>query len=126
MQTRREYAASLGLAIAGARGKFSNEAKAAIAKAEAEGTVFADSPSNKPAPVEAQDKPEVKRDPRVADYLFPSDFRYPEAEYKALDSVGGKTYGMRECCNTCRVSLTNHTCDTPTIHGNIVVTIERR
>lgn len=39
MTTRREYAISLGLASPG-RGRMSREANAAIAKAEAEGTVF--------------------------------------------------------------------------------------
>ena len=43
MQTKREYAASLGLAIAGARGRMSREAHEAIALAEANGTKFADS-----------------------------------------------------------------------------------
>lgn len=40
--TRRAYAASLGLAKEGARGRMSAEAHAAIAKAEAEGKVFSD------------------------------------------------------------------------------------
>lgn len=42
MQTKREYAAKLGLAIAGARGRMSREAHEAIAKAEAEGVQFSD------------------------------------------------------------------------------------
>lgn len=41
MQTKREYLVSLGLAKAG-RGRFSGEAKAALAKAESEGVVFSD------------------------------------------------------------------------------------
>lgn len=40
--TRRAYAASLGLAKEGARGRMSAEAHAAIAKAEGEGKVFSD------------------------------------------------------------------------------------
>lgn len=40
--TRRAYAASLGLAKEGARGRMSADAHAAIAKAEAEGKVFSD------------------------------------------------------------------------------------
>jgi hypothetical protein len=40
--TKRDYAASLGLAVAGARGRLSREAHDAIAKAEANGMVFDD------------------------------------------------------------------------------------
>lgn len=42
MGTKREYAASLGLAVAGARGRLSREAHAAITKAESEGMTFSD------------------------------------------------------------------------------------
>lgn len=42
LQTRREYAASLGLAKAGARGRLSREANAAIEKAMSEGVEFSD------------------------------------------------------------------------------------
>jgi hypothetical protein len=41
MATKREYLVGLGLAKPG-RGRFSADAKAALAKAEAEGTVFSD------------------------------------------------------------------------------------
>lgn len=130
MQTRREYAASLGLAKAGARGKFSNEAKAAIAKAEAEGMRFADSSTAPKAtgnPTGTSDAPEVlgKTDPRDSAYILPSDYRFPEDEYRARGPKG-ETYGMRECCNACGVSLLNHACNEPTIHGNIPITIVRR
>ena len=56
MQTRREYAATLGLAKLGVRGRMSREAYAAIEAAEAAGTVFADTGvvrTNKPAAVKA-------------------------------------------------------------------------
>lgn len=42
MQSKREYAASLGLAKLGARGKLSKEAHAAINKAIADGVNFSD------------------------------------------------------------------------------------
>lgn len=120
MQTKREYLASLGLAIAGSRGKFSNAGKEALVKAYAEGMSFSD--DNKPVkPVkptgEATAKPTAKPDPRVTDYLFPSDFRFPEDEYKAVEVGGKRVFSMRECCNLCRVSLTNHFCDAPTVLG---------
>lgn len=131
MQTKREYAASLGLAKAGARGKFSNAAKEAIAKAEAEGMKFSDtSTAPKPAPTGGE-TPAAPAPTKPGDsaYLSPADFRYPEAEYVAVarDANGKRIlHGMRECCNTCKVSLTNHMCNTPTIHGNVVVKIEKR
>jgi len=127
MQTKREYLVTLGLAKPG-RGKFSNDAKAALAKAEGEGVKFKDvtpgAPVRTASPTGETKAPEPAK---AADslYVCPSDFRFPEAEYKAVGS-DGKTYGMRECCNTCRVSLTNHFCDSPTIHGNMVVHIRKR
>lgn len=129
MQTKREYAASLGLAIAGARGKFSKAAVEAIAKAEAEGMKFADSSTgaSKPAVV-GKTKVERSADTGVnSPYIQPSDFRFPESEYRAVGFVDGKrvVYGMRECCNTCRVSLVNHMCNAPSVYNNVAVVIER-
>lgn len=130
LETRRDYLVRLGLAKPG-RGKFSNVAKDALAKADESGVEFLDGPSpkgNGSGPILSTapkaDKPEPVT-PVNSLYVSPSDFRYPEAEYKAV-GTDGKTYGMRECCNTCRVSLTNHACNTPTIHGNMVVHIRER
>lgn len=129
MQSKRDYLVSLGLAKPG-RGKFSNAAKKVLAKAEAEGMKFADmTPPKKPRPEISTGKTETgnpvrETSPGESPYIFPSDFRFPEAEYKAV-GADGKTYSMRECCNTCRVSLTNHVCETPTIHGNMTVNIRR-
>lgn len=50
MQTRKEYAVSLGLASPG-RGRMSKEAHEAIRAAEAEGMVFADKASPKPVEI---------------------------------------------------------------------------
>ena len=126
MQSKRDYAASLGLAIAGARGKFSNAAKEAIAKAESEGMKFSDStgPTKDAGPQRSAPQTKTAATPPagVSDYIFPSDFRFPEGEYKAVGS-DGKTYGMREVCNNCRVSLVNHMCDSPVIYGDVTVHI---
>lgn len=131
MQTKREYLVGLGLAKPG-RGKFSNDGKAAIAKAEAEGMKFSDTATGAPAPkpVKTDDKPAepVKADPRESAYILPSDFRFPMGEYVAFsrDENGKRVmHSLAECCNTCRVSLTNHACNTPTIHNYVPVTIER-
>lgn len=129
MQSKREYLVGLGLAKPG-RGKFSNAAKEALAKAEAEGMKFSDNsvpairPTEKPTGNSDEPAAPVRIDPRESAYIFPSDFRFPEAEYKAV-GTDGKTYSMRECCNTCMVSLTNHACNSPTIHGNMVVHIRK-
>lgn len=122
MQTRRDWLVSKGLAKPG-RGKFSNAAKEALAKAEADGIKFSDSST---APTVKTSKPTEDKPDTVpaseSSYLHPSDFRFPEGEYKAV-GIDGKTYSMRECCNTCRVSLTNHACNAPTIHDNLTVNI---
>lgn len=126
----RDYLASKGLAIAGARGKFSNAAKAELDRVMGEGMKFSDWPKVGTAPVPSKSggptksSPVAQQSPGDSPYLYPSDFRFPEAEYIAKDNKGNK-YSMRECCNRCRVSLTNHMCDTPSVLGN-PVTIERR
>lgn len=129
MKTRREYLAERGLAIAGARGKFSNAAKAELARAEAAGMKFKEVTPNKPVPARsAAGKSEptapVPQKATESPYLFPSDFRFPEGEYIAK-GTNGKTYSMRECCNTCKVSLTNHMCDKPSVLGETVTIVRR-
>lgn len=61
LQTKRDYAASLGLAQAGTRGRLSRAAHEAIAKAESGGMTFAEStpPRNtgKPREINLKDKP---------------------------------------------------------------------
>lgn len=47
---------------------------------------------------------------------------YPLESYKAVGE-DGKTYTLREVCNTCRVSLVQNLCEHPTILGNISVKI---
>lgn len=116
-----------GLAKPG-RGKFSNAAKEWLDGQVAKGVKFDDYPKGA-APVKSVEETEkptapVASDPRDTPYILPSDYRFPEAEYKAVG--GNREYSLRECCNTCRVSLVNHACDAPTIHDNIVVSIVRR
>lgn len=128
MQSKRDYLVGLGLAKPG-RGKFSNEAKRALAKAESSGIKFLDTmPSKDTGPMLA--KKSVSKsgtgqsDPTFTPYLTPDEYRFPEAEYRAVGD-NGRRYSMRECCNTCMVSLVNHACNSPTIHDNVNITIER-
>lgn len=132
MQSKREYLVSLGLAKEG-RGKFSNAAKEALVKAEAEGMEFSDSSTGptaiaprktRPTKNSEQSEPvgQNSEERKFPPYLTQDDYRFPEADWKAI-GVDGKTYGMRECCNTCKVSLVGHFCDSPTILDNIVVHI---
>lgn len=132
-QTRREYLVSRGLAKPG-RGKFSHAAKVALIEAAEQGIVFSDGeivprakPAVKPTGGETENQPAAKS-AGISDYLFPTDFCWPESEYRAFARVGGKKvyHGMRECCNNCRVSLVMCACGQPTIHGNIAVEFERR
>lgn len=50
---------------------------------------------------------------------------YDERQYKAINT-DKKEVGMREVCNTCRVSLVQCHCGHPTILGGIAVTIVPR
>jgi len=129
LETRRDYLVRMGLAKPG-RGKFSNDAKAALAKADEEGIEFLDGPSpkgNGTGPVKSSlgsSSPVVKPVTETP-YLTPDEYRYPEAEWSAFCMKDGKKVivSLRECCNSCRVSLVNHSCNTPTIHNNVPVTI---
>lgn len=127
MQTRREYLADLGLAKIG-RGKFSTAAKAQLDKARSEGIKFSDEVVTEVVKPTGEKTTEVKTKPKGADFtpwVSPDDYRFPEAEYRAVAWVAGKrvVYGMREACNNCGASLTNHICNTPSVLGH-PVTIE--
>lgn len=131
MKSRREALAEVGLAKAGARGKFSNAAKQWLADQESKGVKFSDSNATAPvavksAPTKNSGAPSKETETGMADYVFPSDYRFPESEYVAFARVGGKKefHSLREVCNNCRVSLVNHGCNSPVIRGNIVLTIE--
>ena len=133
MQTRRDYLVGLGLAKPG-RGKFSNDAKQALVKARAEGVKFSDddapakpvSLTKDAGPVKEATAPKV--DATFTPYLTPDEYRFPEKEYRGIVYHNGKRreVSLRECCNTCRVSLVNHMCEAPTIHNGVTVKIERR
>lgn len=120
MPTRREALVSAGLAKPG-RGKFSKYAIAWLESQRANGITFSD--DDKPVTKSVATKP--KTDTGITDYVSPSAFPYPEDIYKAVGE-DGKTYSMRECCNTCRVSLVGHGCLSPTIHGGMPVKVTRR
>lgn len=123
MQSKRDYLVGLGLAKPG-RGKFSNAAKEALSKAEAGGMKFSDATAAKTTGNPAKPVADRKTEATETPYLYPSDFRFPEGEWRA--TVNGKEVSLRECCNTCKVSLVNHACNTPTIHNNLPVKIVRR
>ena len=131
MQTRREALIAAGLAKPG-RGKFSTAANAWLESQRSNGVKFSD--DNAPvrtitprASVKSTGVPSKESSTGISDYIFPSDFRFPESEYRAVVSKDAPFKpGMRDICNTCRVSLTVHTCDSPVVYGNIPVTIERR
>ena len=129
MQTRREYLVSQGKAKPG-RGKFSKDALAALDAARSAGIKFSDDTAPVKTSTEKSDKTAVlgKTDARMAESLFPDEYRFPEAEYRAtvLDNGKRREVSLRECCNTCKVSLVNHACDAPTIHSGTPVKIERR
>jgi len=113
---RREYAASLGLAIAGARGRLSREALDAIEKARAEGMTFDDDgaapkSSSPRKPRESTPKPS-KSEPEAS---FHFETRYPiDGKWAGTDSKGKKhTLSARNACMSCGYSLCGHTCNDP-------------
>lgn len=114
---KREWLVSKGLAKAG-RGKFSNEAKAALAKAEADGMVFSDAvPSVKPTP-----KPKVEKaisapvsDGPINDILFVNEMPNYGREWFVRDGKKKVSVTPAAVCGNCRYSLIGHQCNTPTV-----------
>lgn len=112
------------------RGRISNDNHAWLQEQYEAGERFTDWPKGK---VVKEDSPgtaptvRVVRDANQSNVKVVREYTilYDEKAYKAV-SNDGKEYGMREVCNTCRVSLVQNSCMSPTILGNIPVTIRPR
>lgn len=109
IQTKREYAVSLGLATMG-RGRLSREAHAAIAKAEAEGMVFSDTKPvvNTPSatkPVKPVSNEGAGMIGEIVQ-LWPND-----ALFEGVDSHGKKhVVNARQVCRNSGYSMTSCPC----------------
>lgn len=117
MATKREWLITQGLAKEG-RGKFSNAAKEALAKAEAEGIVFDDSPApSTPKPV--KDKPVKESAPVVtADdvVMFENEMPHYGVSWNYRDDKGKKMpLSDRAVCINCGYSLIAHVCNSPKV-----------
>lgn len=112
MQTKREWLAERGLAIAGSRGKFSTKAHEALEKARKEGVRWSD--DNGPVATKISTRTgrtvQVTNEKVIADYTL----TYPEAEFY-VQELNGTKRSMREACNNCRVSLIQCSCGAPRI-----------
>jgi hypothetical protein len=117
MSTRREYAASLGLAILGVRGRLSRAANAACDEAEANGTVF-DGPvvTVKTAKVKTPKTVKTTRVTSVPDeddldeYNL-ADRNFPEGS--TWRSTSGQILNEKQVCSPCGYSLGWHRCALP-------------
>lgn len=114
MGTKREYAASLGLAVAGARGRLSREAHAAIEKAISEGMTF-DDPVKPTVNTPKATKPVSVRKP-VADNgvgVAGDVLQLHDADtlFMGTDSHGKKwTVNARQVCKNSGYSMTSCPC----------------
>lgn len=112
MQTRREYAISLGLATPG-RGRLSKEAHNAINEAIANGMRFKDVPVNSDSskPVKSED---VSKDSGAENYFGPTPSKLFDGGWK-IEFEGKKiSISGTEVCRTCMYSLDYHRCANPT------------
>ena len=130
MQTERDYLVSLGLAKPG-RGRFSNEAKQALAKARSEGMTFKGAPVPRVEPSEAVstvEAPSTRTGPMdaVTNPYGQAFIRYSEGTtFTGTDSLGTKhTVDHRQACD-CGYSLLGHVCDSPTALVSTKAGIER-
>lgn len=126
MMTPKEALAKDGFPVKQGRGRLSREADARCRELAAQGWTIKGYAVDKAAPKSATAPVVVKKAP-VNNEKVIADFTlvYDENAYTAKGS-DGKSYGMREVCNNCRVSLVQNHCDNPTILGNIAVTIVPR
>lgn len=121
---KREWLISKGLAKAG-RGKFSNDAKAALAKAEAEGIVFDDAPAKVvPKAPKIVDKPKVSED-AVSEIMFANEMPNYGREWFVRRGKRKVYIGAATVCANCRYSLIGHICNRPVVlHNGEFVTVE--
>lgn len=128
MTTRRDYLIGLGLAKAG-KGKFSNAAKDAIAKAEADGTIFSDSSASVPAPKVRVAKP-ISTEPKVSNsdpgVMLDEDLAHFGVEFFYRKDGKKKPLSNRAACMNCGYSLIAHQCNLPKAitPAGIVVMVE--
>lgn len=119
--TRKDYAASLGLAKRG-KGRMNREATEAVNKAIAEGMTFSDHRVGVTKGSEPSTGPVVvKADTDDAHNYSDAYYRY-ELDQQFSYNVDGKVFriGSRGACMTCGYSLVGHVCDNPvvlTYHG---------
>lgn len=126
MMTPKEALAKDGFPVKQGRGRLSREADARCRELAAQGWAIKGYAVDKATPKSATAPVVVKKAPASTEKIV-QDFTilYDENHYKAIGS-NGKEYGMREVCNKCRVSLVQNHCETPTILGDIAVTISPR
>ena len=120
MQSKRDYLVGLGLAKPG-RGKFSNAAKDALAKAVADGVKFSDGEAQSSPIVKPADTTPKPAPVGIAAYRSPNEYRFPEGDYHVVADgklpFGIKSLGLREVCQTCKLSLVDHRCNAPVVFG---------
>lgn len=128
MQKAKQALVEAGIIKSAGRGRISADGHAWLKARYDEGIRFADWPKGKvevtktEANGSAKSTVKVIRTERSSNEKIVAEihFTYPESEFEAYEFVNGKKkpVGMRECCNNCRVSLTAHFCDTPTVWGD--------
>ena len=113
---RRDYAISLGLAKPG-RGRMSRAAHEAIAKAEAEGKTFSDSPVKSDSPKsnsDSADKPDsVKSNSEPKDFFGPTPNPIYNGGWYVVENGKRVDVSGKEVCRNCMCSLDYHRCDSP-------------
>ena len=119
--TRKDYAASLGLAKRG-KGRMSLEATAAVNKAIADGMTFSDYRISKASPDAAGPVVEKAGPQDQTENVYADAYMRYEMDQEFTYSVDGKAYviSARPACMTCGFSLVGHTCSDPvvlTYHG---------
>ena len=133
MQKAKVALVEAGIIKSAGRGRISATGHAWLKSQYDNGVRFSDWPKGKVEVTKSKDTGEstVKvirssQDSSVKVVTELAPYRFPEEDFEAYEYVDGKKkpVSLRECCNTCRVSLVAHCCDEPTYLNNRKVYIQ--
>lgn len=126
MQKAKEALVAAGIIKTAGRGRISGAGHAWLKEQHDKGVRFADWPKGEVKVTKSEGSAESKvkvirtEQSAVKTIADIPPYRFPEEKFEAYEFVGGKKkpVGLRECCNTCRVSLVAHMCEEPTYLNN--------
>lgn len=114
---KRTWLAERGLAKAGTRGKFSNDAKAALAEAEKNGVVFVDKKSVVSSVAIVDEDGNITSERREVNIYAPHPDPIREGRLTFVSKGSKMSVSVTEACSTCNYSFGWCYCQSPTFRN---------